>query len=649
MLKTKKCWSVKLNRILVTVFIVFVVLVHTSIKLETNYYTFPVNPGKRSYLSGNFCELRKSHLHAGLDIKIGGVVGAPVHAAAEGYVSRIKVSWGGYGNALYVQHPNGTTTVYAHLHEFNDEIAEYVKDAQYRNKSFSIDLFPEKGELGVKRGEVIAKAGNSGSSGGPHLHFEIRDAHQQPMDPLHFRFDEIVDNVPPYIKKVALTTLDKDSRINGQYGRFEFTVRANGNQYEVDESVEVYGTIGMEVAAFDKADGVRNIYGVSKTELSLDGQPHFQYEMDKFAFHHSKNIHAHANYEERYRQDRTFYKLYVDEGNTLPVYKTGDNKGKIIIRDNNIHTASVKLYDSYGNQSRLKLNLKGKEQNESVLKVRYFSKPYNDKNYYIRGNVLQLFVPAAQGPENLYEQRKAGFYANRRLFEEAPAYVVNDVEVYLWDLRKGIPDSVSINKKKQNLGIKMRVPSQNSFSFYQPEMDIFFPKYALFDTLYIKTYYEIEADREVFTIHEDNVPLKKGINVKLKPKIIPGSKKKIAVYALTSTGNLSYRGGSWEGDMISFNTSNFGDFVLAADTIAPVVTPLNIGSSSLKFKIDDVLSGVNSFDVYVDGKWVLMHYDYKRQLIWSERLNKSVPLKGDVRLVVTDNVGNETVYTTKIG
>lgn len=199
------------------------------------------------------------------------------------------------------------------------------------------------------------------------------------------------------------------------------------------------------------------------------------------------------------------------------------------------------------------------------------------------------------------------------------------------------------------MGIKMRVPSQNSFSFYQPEMDVFFPKYALFDTLYLKTYYKVEVGREVFSIHEDNVPLKKSINVKLKPRMIPGSKKRTAVYALTSSGSLRYKGGSWNGNIISFNTSSFGDFVLAEDTIAPVVTPLNIGSSSLKFKIDDVLSGINSFDVYVDGKWVLMHYDYKRQLIWSERLDKSVPLKGDVRLVVKDNVGNETVYTAKIG
>ncbi len=639
----------KSSRILLPLIAFVTVLTHTSVKLETNYYMFPINPGQRNYLSGNFCELRGSHLHAGLDIKVGGVVGAPVYAAAEGYINRIKISWGGYGNALYIQHPNGTTTVYAHLDQFNDRIARYVKEAQYKNKSFTVELFPEKEELSVRRGEIIGKAGNSGSSGGPHLHFEIRDDRQDPLDPLSYHFDEIVDRIPPYVRKVAITTLDRQARVNGQFGRFEFSVRANGNHYEVEEPIEVYGTVGIEIAAYDRADGVRNIYGVSKTELLLDEEPQFQYVMNKFAFHQSKNIYVHTNYEERYRQDRTFYKLFIDEGNTLPVYHTGNHKGKLTIRDNDNHTALINLSDSYGNQSQLKLTLKGKESNESVLKVRYFSKPYNSKNYHIRENTLQLFVPVEQHPENLYENKIARFYANRMSFDESPAYVVNDVAVYLWDLQKGLPDSVNVSKKSENMGIKMRVPSANSFSFYQPEMDIFFPKYSLFDTLYLQTYYKIEAGREIFTIHEDNTPLKKSINVKLKPKLIPGERNKTAVYAITPSGELSYKGGTWDENIISFNTNNFGDFVLATDTISPVITPLNITSSSLKFRVQDLLSGIESFEAQINGKWLLMHYDYKRDLIWSERLDESIPLTGNVKLVVKDNAGNETIYTSKIG
>lgn len=639
----------KSNRVLILIVVLFAVVAHTSVKLETNYYMFPVKPGQRNYLSGNFCELRSSHLHAGLDIKIGGVVGAPVHAAADGYISRIKISWGGYGNCLYIQHPNGSTTVYAHLDQFNDVIGKYVKEAQYKHENFAIELYPEKDELKVERGEIIGKAGNSGSSGGPHLHFEIRDNAQQPIDPLQFAFDEIVDHTPPYVRKVALTTLDKDARINGQFGRFEFAVRAAGNKYELAEQVEVHGKVGIEIAAYDKADGVRNIYGVTRTEVLLDNEQVYECVMDKFAFHEAKNIHIHTNYEERYRQNRTFYRLYVADGNTLPVYKTGTSKGKIIISDDAEHTALVNLADSYGNQSQLVLRLKGNSSPDRNFKVRYFSKPYNNKNYHVRGNVLQLFVPTVQGPENLYEGNTAKFYARRMNFEQEPAYTVNDVAVYLWDLNEGIPDSIDINQGTEELGIRMRIPSKHSFSFYQPEMDVFFPKNSLFDTLYLQTYYRKEANREVFTIHEQNIPLKRNIEVKLKPRMIPANKHKASVYAITSSGDLSYEGGSWDGNTISFRTGNFGEYVVASDTISPIVTPISIGQSSLKFKIGDMLSGISSFDAYVDGKWVLMHYDYKRSLIWSERQDTSKPLSGELKLTVKDNAGNETVYTTKIG
>ncbi len=638
----------KSNRILTLIIVLIAVVAHTSVKLETNYYMFPIKPGQRNYLSGNFCELRSSHLHAGLDIKIGGVVGAPVHAAADGYVSRVKISWGSYGNCLYVQHPNGSTTVYAHLDQFNDVIGKYTKEAQYKHKNFAIDLYPEKGELAVKRGEIIGKAGNSGSSGGPHLHFEIRDNDQVPVDPLQYSFSEIVDRLPPYVRKVALVTLNKDARINGQFGRFEFAVRTNGRNYELADPVEVHGQIGVEIAAYDKADGVRNIYGVAKTEMLLDDKPVFAYAMDKVPFHEAKNIHIHTDYEERYRQDRTFYRLYVADGNTLSVYKTDKSQGKITINDNDPHIALVKLTDSYGNQSELTLPLKGNDNFDKTFKVRYFSKPYSTKDYHIRDNVLQLFAPTGQGPENLYEGKKARFYAHRMDFAQEPAYVVNDVAVYLWDLNKGIPDSIAVNQGMENLGIKMKVPSANAVSYYQPEMDVFFPKNALFDTLFLQTNYQRDAGREIFSIQEPNIPLKRSIEIKLKPKQFPADKTKSSVYALTSSGDLSYEGGSWEGNTISFRTGSFGDFIITSDTISPIVTPVSVNQSTLKFKIEDLLSGISSFDAFIDGQWVLMHYDYKRSLIWSDRLDTSKPLSGELKLIVKDNAGNETVFTSKI-
>ena len=637
----------KLSRVLV---LLAIPVLFASVGFESdNYYLFPIKPGERNYLSGNYCELRSSHLHAGIDIKVGGVVGAPVHATADGYINRIKISYGGYGNALYIQHPNGTVSTYAHLHEFNDLIQQYVKKAQYKKKSFTIELFPQKGELAVKRGEVIGKAGNSGSSGGPHLHFEIRDANQRPMDPLQFGFKEIIDRVPPYVRRIALTTMDENARINGQFGRFEFSLKEQNGKYVVSEPIDVRGTIGVEVAAFDKATGVRNVYGVKETELSLDGERQFLCLMDKFAFSQAKNIHVHANYEERYRQNRTFFRLYVADGNTLPFYKTNSQKGRITINDNQSHLAQIKLSDIYGNTSRVEFTLQGQPQSSEQLKVRYFNKPYSNQNFHVRENVLQVFAPVKKSPEGIYERKLAKFYAERSTLEEPPAYVVNDVAVYLWNLNRGIPDSVDICGEVSTLGIKVRVPSKSAFSFYQPRMNVTFPKSALFDTLFLQMNHEHEAGKELFCIHKNNVPLRQNMQVLLKPRQFPeGPRDKMSVYRIDSKGDLGYEGGTWKGDNISFRTRTFGDFKLQVDTIAPVITPLSISPSRLRFKIKDAISGIREYEAYVDGEWLLMHYDYKRELIWSDRMDKSKPLKGEVKVKVRDMVGNENVFTTTI-
>lgn len=637
----------KLSRVVI---LICIPVLFASVGFENDsYYLFPVKPGERNYLSGNFCELRSSHLHAGIDIKVGGVVGAPIHATADGYINRIKISYGGYGNALYIQHPNGTSSVYAHLHKFNDQIQEYVKKAQYQKKSFTIELFPQKNELTVKRGEVIGKAGNSGSSGGPHLHFEIRDANQQPMDPLKFGFKEIVDNVSPYVRRIALTTLGEDARINGQFGRFEFSLKSQNGKYVVDEPIAVKGTVGVEVAAFDKATGVRNVYGVKETKLTLDGQSQFHCNMEKFSFSQAKNIHVHTNYEERHRQNRTFFKLYVDDGNTLPFYKTNSQKGKITIDDDQVHQASITLADINGNQSQVDFSLQGQPKTYKVLKTRYFNKPYSSQNYHVRGSVLQLFAPVDKNPEGIYQRKLATFFSERRVHEEPPAYVVNDVAVYLWNLNRGIPDSVDMCGDIHALPLKVKVPSRSAFSFYQPQMNVTFPKSALFDTLFLAMNYEQEARKELFRIHQDNVPLRQNMQILLKPRQFPeGPRTKTSVYRVDAKGDLGYEGGEWKGSTISFRTRNFGDFILEVDTIAPVITPLSISSDRLRFKIEDITSGIREYEAYVDGEWLLMHYDYKRDLIWSDRLDDSKPLQGEVKLRVRDMVGNENVFTKVI-
>jgi hypothetical protein len=406
--------------------------------------------------------------------------------------------------------------------------------------------------------------------------------------------------------------------------------------------------VGIEISAFDRADGVRNMNGVSATDMSVDGKLYFHQEMERFSFDEARNIFVHTNYEIKQKHNRTFYKLFVDDGNTLDFYKTNDTAGKVNITDTERHELLINVYDSYGNQSVVNTTLQGKHP-EGQIRVSRFSKPDNDKNYYISRNTLQLFVPVDKTPEGLAQRKIVSFYANRRGYEQSPDYLVNDVAVYLWDLQKGVPDSVNVCNGIEQLGISMAVEAGNAYDFYQPAMHIHVPKKALFNTAYLYTAYDHRGNEEIFTLHENTIPLRSYLTVALKPLNAYPEKEKTSVYAIDDDGEFSYMGGSWHGEEITFRTRDFGKYTLVTDTEAPTIRPANISANNLRFTIKDKLSGIKDYDAFVNGEWILMHYDYKRDLIWSDKLDTNKPFAGELRLVVTDNAGNREVYTSSIG
>jgi len=187
-------------------------------------------------LSANFGELRIDHFHSGIDIKTQGVTGQEIVSASFGYIYRIGVSPGGFGKALYIKHPSGYSTVYGHLDRFTPEIDEYVKERQYEKKSFLVTLYPPKEKFTVKQGDLIAYSGNSGSSGGPHLHYEIRRSeNEKPVNPLVFDFG-IRDNIDPVIEKLFIYPVNIQTSINGQNSVRRIDVQGgHGNFYVPSE------------------------------------------------------------------------------------------------------------------------------------------------------------------------------------------------------------------------------------------------------------------------------------------------------------------------------------------------------------------------------------------------------------------------------
>ncbi len=639
-MRMKNYWMLKLNKGLL---LIFFCVCSLNLAAQENPYMFPVRPGQQNYLAGTMGEMRGVHFHAGMDIKTGGTSGLKVYAAADGYVSRVKVDGGGYGNALYIAHPQlGTTTVYGHLQNFNDEIADYVLKEQYQRKSFAVDFFPDKGMFKIKKGDIIALSGNSGSSSGPHVHFEIRNSQQYPLNPLNFGFSEIKDNISPTVQKIALKTMNRNSRIDHQFGFFEFTPSRLQNEYTVAKTIEVYGEIGISFMGYDRLNDVSNRNGIPKLSMALDDRQVIDITVDKMPFNITRQVLCYRDYGLKSLENKNFQKLYIDDGNELNFYTTDDKKGIISIRDTLVHQVVISLQDINGNVTIMKLKLKGGQPKVTAIK--------NDASFKPTRQLVQdnTFIFMGKKAEN--NGFFAHIYANRMNYELSSSYYVNDYSVYLWDLRTGLPDSIELCGEMIYPGIEMAVPSESDFKYYKEEFDLHFYKKTLFDTLYLKTDYmdELASDKEFFEISEDIYPLKKNMKIIFKPKLTYSNKDKVSAYYSTNLKDFSYQGGKWVGDKFELMTNTLGKYTLLTDSISPDIKIVQQNRESFSCYITDKLSGIKDYELKVDGVWVLMNYDPKRNFIWTEKLDKSRPFSGNLELKVRDNVNNEKVYSTTI-
>lgn len=534
-----------------------------------NYFRSPLNITPDA--SGTFGELRSTHFHAGDDYRTQQRTGLPVYAVADGQVSRVRVQIGGGGNSVYIDHPNGYTSVYLHLENFNDALTNIIRAEQYKQKRFDVDVMVDKGVLSFQKGDVIANSGNTGASGGPHLHFEIRDTKSQhPLNTQLFGL-QFADRFAPTIQGLMVYDLG-ESIFNEHTSRRPVAVRAvRGTDYRLSNNsvIPVNGKFGLGIHAIDRhrAGGFQN--GIYSIELFIDGKPMSTVLFEELDFNTSRGIHSYIDYAQWKRSKAKYQKSFKDPGNPIEIFHHLPNDGILELKDNQVHDVKYVVKDVKGNCSELNFQIQ------------------NSANYRPKANTVKGQI-------------------------------------------------MSYNKN-------------NQFAKDNIQLDI--PKGVLYtdlDFLYSSSVKPAGGYSQIHHVHNPLTPLFSTYQLKIKPTSLPERLRDKALIASTQSGS---EGGKYEDGWVVVNTRNLGSFYVAVDTVAPNITPRNLSQgknvaqqSKIDFTISDNFSGIQSFDGYIDGEWVLMEYDPKNKHLWHTFQSSLSKGKHQFRLVVKDWKDNERIY-----
>jgi murein DD-endopeptidase MepM/ murein hydrolase activator NlpD len=411
------------------------------------------------YLSGNFGEIRSDHFHSGIDIKTQGTIGHRISAVESGHVSRIKVQANGYGKSIYISHTNGFTSVYGHLDRYRDDIAEYVKNMQYKRQSHMVDLYPDPSAFPVEKGELLAYSGNTGSSSGPHLHFEIRNsANQHPTNVLHYNFD-IRDQVAPRFRSLRLYPMEEGALVNGKSEAASSTLVKDQGKYTLPwgTRMEAYGEIGLSVEVFDYLNGASNRCGIYSLEMYVDEELRYRHVMDEFAFSETRYINAHIDYQIRSSKGIKAHRLHRLPNNPLRIYDREAGNEVIKLDEARKYRIRVVAADVAGNTSVLHFNIHGDTLSKPEpikLKDGQLAFRYYQANTF-NNDQLSLEIPA----NSLY--RDYQFTTSSSPASEAsltPFYQVGNKEV---PLHKAYTLSVKCPPLKEALRNKLLLISRN--------------------------------------------------------------------------------------------------------------------------------------------------------------------------------------------
>lgn len=379
--------------------ILFLSLFINDLKSQSNQnfvMDLPIN------LSGTFGELRTNHFHSGIDIKTNRVEGLNIYSYEKGYISRIQVSTYGYGKAIYITHPDGKITVYAHLSKFSEKIQNYVKDIQYKRKKFAIKVYPKESEILIEKNEIIGYSGNTGSSSGPHLHFELRDKNNMPVNPLKYRNIEIIDTIIPSLKGVYYKELKyNNGKLEDNYSRFKkIKFIENDNGKYLTDTIYTNGVIGFGVNSFDLMNNSNNVYGLNKIITKINDSVNFKINFDKFSFDEWTYINTYVDYAYFKRTNEKIQKLYIENINPLNLY------------DRSLGDGALKLNDSKNILINYKIILFDFNNNTTVINIPIvFTDQTKEEIFQKKGNInIQNNLDKKIRLENYFVEFKKGTF-----------------------------------------------------------------------------------------------------------------------------------------------------------------------------------------------------------------------------------------------
>ncbi|WP_042503834.1 M23 family metallopeptidase [Algibacter lectus] len=519
-------------------------------------------------LAGTFAELRSNHFHSGLDIKTKQRIGLKVNASASGFVSRIKIAHYGYGKALYITHPNGYTTVYAHLSKLSPEIEAYIKKKQYEAESYEIELFPTPEELPVTQGELVAYSGNTGSSGGPHLHFEIRNKDEHPINPMLFGID-ILDTKAPVVQSLYVYPLDSTSFVNKKNKKQRVRLVPLKNGDFVTEKIDAIGNIGFGIKTIDRQDLAGNSNGVYNIQTVINGLRNFEIDFKEFSFDETKHINALIDYEHFKTKRERIQRLYRQD-NQLSLYKSVSNNGILTIKDSTNSVYKIRVSDYKNNSTWITVNIKGTKKTITEPKEKKIT-PY--------------FIKADQ----------------------------------VTNLKQ---DKITVD-------------------FYK-------------DTFYNDFYLDFEVKNDTLLLHDDTVPTQKSFNISFDvSQYNDADKSKLFIARLLGYKDYpAYSTTKRKGDILSTTTKYLGKYALATDSVPPTIKADNFKNKQwlsnfryLKVKISDDLSGISNYRATINGKFILMEYEYKTNtLTYDFNDGDFTDTNNNLKVIVTDNVGNSSTF-----